>query len=155
MCHDPRVLLERVTFVEASPAEVFAFLSRPENLARITPPSLGFTIRELPPGGIRAGAKIVYRIRVAGLPLIWVTNIARWEPDRLFVDEQLRGPYRKWIHTHTFAPRDGGVEMQDRVEYALPFGILGRLFGGWFVRRRLAAIFDHREARIREIFARP
>jgi ligand-binding SRPBCC domain-containing protein len=146
------MLLERTTFVPASAAEVFAFFSRPENLARITPPSLGFVIRELPEGGIREGARIVYRIRVAGLPLTWVTRIARWNPDQAFVDEQLRGPYRRWVHTHTFTERDGGVDMRDRVDYELPFGLVGRLFGGWFVRRQLRAIFDCRETRIREIF---
>lgn len=146
------MLLERTTFVPAPAADVFAFFSRPENLARITPPSLGFTIRELPPEGIREGARIVYRIRVAGIPLTWVTNIARWEPERFFVDEQVRGPYRRWVHTHTFTPREGGVEMHDRVEYELPFGVLGRVVGGWFVRRQLGHIFDFRAAVIRDIF---
>lgn len=146
------MLLERTTFVPATPAEVFSFFSRPENLARITPPSLGFVIRETPEGGIREGARIVYRIRVAGLPLTWVTNIARWDPEREFVDEQVRGPYRKWVHTHSFTPLNNGVEMRDRVEYELPFGILGRLLGGWFVRRQLRTIFDYREAQIRAMF---
>ena len=146
------MIFERTTFIRSTPREVFAFFSRPENLATITPPSLGFVIRELPEGGIREGAKIVYRIRVAGVPLRWVTNIAKWEPERMFVDEQLSGPYRKWIHTHTFTARDGGVEMHDRVEYELPFGVLGRIAGGWFVRRQVDQIFDYRAAKIAELF---
>lgn len=146
------MVFETSTFIRATLDDVFAFFSQPQNLATITPPSLGFTIRELPPGGIRQGARIVYRIRVAGVPLTWVTNIARWEPQRMFVDEQLRGPYRKWVHTHTFEAADDGVQMHDRVEYELPFGFIGRVLGGWFVRRQIAFIFAYRAAKIRELF---
>jgi uncharacterized protein len=147
------MVFERTTFIASPAEEVFAFFSRPENLATITPPELGFTIRKLPDGGIRRGARIEYRIRVARIPLTWVTKITHWEPPHRFVDEQERGPYRKWIHTHTFEERDGGVLMHDRVEYELPFGLPGRLVAGRFVRRQIEHIFDYRAARILERFA--
>jgi ligand-binding SRPBCC domain-containing protein len=51
----PAMVFERSTFIASSAEEVFAFFSRPENLATITPPSLGFTILKLPPGGIQRG----------------------------------------------------------------------------------------------------
>lgn len=146
------MILERTTSLDASLEEVFEFFSNPENLAVITPPSLGFVIREKPSRPLAAGDRITYTIRVAGLPVKWVTLISNWDPPRSFTDTQEKGPYRRWIHTHTFRAVAGGVEMHDRVDYALPLGIIGELFGGWWVRRQLKVIFDYRAAKIRETF---
>lgn len=145
-------VLERETFVPAARAEVFAFFSDPHNLARITPPSLGFEVVEAPPAPLRAGVQIRYRIRVLGLPLRWTSLISEWREGTYFVDEQLRGPYKRWRHEHTLRDIDGGVMMSDRVEYELPFGVFGALFGGWWVRRDLDRIFAFRASAIREIF---
>ena len=41
-----------------------------------------------------------------------------------FVDVQTRGPYRVWIHEHTFESRDGGTLVHDVVQYAVPGGRL-------------------------------
>ena len=147
------MILERTTVIPAALDEVFAFFSRPENLAVLTPPSLGFTILDRPAGPLQKGSRIVYRIRVAGVPLKWVTNISAWEPGRSFIDEQIAGPYRKWVHNHTFTAKGSSVEMLDRVEYELPFGLFGRLAAGWFVRRQLRGIFAYREERVRDLFA--
>lgn len=139
------MILERVTTIEAPLESVWEFFSNPENLARITPPSLGFQIVSSPRRPIRAGDRIDYRIRVAGIPLAWRTLITECDPPRAFTDVQEKGPYRRWEHRHTFEPLDGGlVRMTDRVDYELPLGALGRIAGGFWVRRQLRQIFDHR-----------
>jgi uncharacterized protein len=146
------MLLTRTTEIPAPLEEVFRFFSEPANLGVITPASMGFTILKGPGRPLRAGDRVEYRIRVAGVPLRWVTLITEWEENRSFTDVQERGPYARWVHTHTFEQTAPGVLMHDRVEYELPLGIIGRIFGGWFVRRQLAAIFDYREQTIRRIF---
>lgn len=73
---------------------------------------------------MKAGALIDYRLRVRGLPLRWRTLIREWQPPHRFVDEQIRGPYRQWIHEHTFEARDGGTLARDHVRYAVPFDFL-------------------------------
>jgi ligand-binding SRPBCC domain-containing protein len=99
------------------------------------------------------GALIRYRLRVRGMPVGWLTAIREWDPPHRFVDEQLRGPYALWHHTHTFEPLPGGdgTLMRDVVRYALAFGALGEIARRLFVARDLEAIFDYREEKIREL----
>ncbi|HET8797477.1 MAG TPA: SRPBCC family protein [Thermoanaerobaculia bacterium] len=149
-----RAVLERTTRIDAPLAEVFEFFSTPANLGRITPPSMGFRITAGPERRLQEGDRIDYAIRVFGLSMRWTTRITLWREREVFADLQERGPYRYWHHTHTFRAADGGVEMHDRVEYELPFGFLGRLFGGPIVRRQLDAIFAYRAEAIRNIFGR-
>lgn len=150
--HSSKGLVDRETFIPAPRAEVFAFFGDPNNLARITPPSLGFEIIDAPRRTLRQGDRIRYRIRLLGIPLPWLSHITEWDEGRFFVDEQERGPYRRWRHEHTLRDAPGGVLMLDRVEFELPLGLLGRIFGGWFVRRNLRQIFDYRAQAIGRIF---
>jgi ligand-binding SRPBCC domain-containing protein len=146
-------VLERQQWLEASRDGVFRFFAQAENLERITPPWLHFRIQTPQPIEMQVGTRIDYRIRLAGLPLRWRTHITAWEPGSRFVDTQERGPYRLWEHLHEFEVRGNGVLMTDRVRYALPFAPLDRIAHGVAVRAALAAIFDYRFRRVREIFA--
>jgi ligand-binding SRPBCC domain-containing protein len=132
--------------------EVFSFFADASNLERITPPWLKFQILTPGPITMRAGALIDYRLRVHGLPIRWQTEITAWEPPFRFVDEQRRGPYRRWIHTHTFQARDGGTLCTDEVRYAVPGG---RLINWLLVRRDVAAIFAYRATVLRAHFGPP
>ncbi len=123
------------------PEKLFPFFADAFNLETITPPWLNFNVLTPRPIEMRAGALIDYRLRVHGLPVRWRTRIREWQPPHRFVDEQLRGPYRQWIHTHTFEPRDGGTRCRDVVQYAVPFDFLVHEL---FVRRDVEKIFDYR-----------
>jgi len=133
--------LRRTTFVPRPRSEVFGFFSDPANLEALTPPWLRFRIETPRPIEMRTGALIDYRIALHGLPLRWRSAITHWQPPVRFVDEQRRGPYRRWIHEHLFLERPGGTEIVDWVHYSV-FG--GRLIERWFVARDLERIFDFR-----------
>ena len=106
------------------PDNVFRFFGEAANLNAITPSWLDFRIVSPQPIEMRAGTLIDYRLRVRGLPLRWRTLIKEWDPPYRFVDEQLRGPYRQWIHTHTFESRDGGTLVRDAVKYVVPLDFI-------------------------------
>ena len=134
----------------SSPLEAtFAFFSDPANLARITPPDLGFVMLTPAPVPMRAGALIDYTIRLRGIPARWTSLIEVWEPNVRFVDVQVRGPYRLWRHEHTFEAEKGGTRVADRVEYALPLFPLGEIVHPFLVRPDLERIFSFRSAAIR------
>ncbi len=143
--------LQREQWVPRPVEEVFAFFSDAGNLAKITPPWLGFQMLSPAPIDMRAGTRITYRISWHGLPLRWLTEISSWDPPREFVDVQLRGPYRLWHHTHRFEARDGGTLIRDEVRYALPLGLLGRLAHAWLVKSNLNAIFGYRTQKVSEL----
>ena len=142
--------LETEIWLPRPRAEVFPFFADAANLERITPPWLHFEIASRPPIEMRPGATIDYRLRVRGLPLRWRSEITAWEPPHRFVDEQRRGPYRLWHHTHTFEESDGGTLCRDRVRYAVPFG---RLANWLIVRRDVERIFAFRAEALKRIFA--
>jgi uncharacterized protein (TIGR01777 family) len=146
--------LVREQIVPRPPAEVFRFFADPRNLARITPDFLGFRVLRTSTAELRAGTTIDYRLSLHGVPVRWRSVIEEWQPDRRFVDRQVRGPYRTWVHTHEFEPHEGGTLVRDRVRYALPLAPLGELVAGAFVGRDLERIFAYRRERLRELLGR-
>jgi ligand-binding SRPBCC domain-containing protein len=132
--------------------EVFEFFTDAGNLEDITPPWLKFEIVTPRPIEMRAGALIDYKLRFHGVPMKWCTEITTWDPPHSFQDIQLRGPYSLWRHTHTFEAENGGTRLRDRVEYAIPFGVLGQLVHAISVRENVRSIFAYRNTRIREHF---
>lgn len=129
--------------------EVFPFFADASNLERITPPWLRFRILSPLPIEMKVGARIDYRLRLRGVPIHWQSEITAWEPPHRFIDEQVRGPYRVWVHLHTFESRDGGTVITDDVHYAV---LGGRLVEAWLVRPDLERIFGFREREIRAHF---
>jgi ligand-binding SRPBCC domain-containing protein len=133
-----------------TPEQLFPFFADAANLDAITPPWLHFHIVTPRPIAMRPGSLIDYRLRVRGLPLRWRTLIRDWQPPHRFVDEQLRGPYRQWVHEHTFEASDGGTLARDVVRYAVP---LDWILHRWFIRPDIEKIFAYRQLALRRLLA--
>ena len=136
--------------LRCSPDEVFDFFSKAENLDLLTPPWLHFSILTPQPIEMKLGAMIEYRIRLRGIPVRWVSEITEWQPPLRFEDTQVRGPYRKWVHRHSFEETSEGTLAVDEVWYRVPGGaVVNRLF----VAGELKRIFDYRKAKLIELFS--
>lgn len=133
--------------------EAWEFLSSPKNLKTITPDYMGFTIKSGAERPMFAGQIIQYIVTpVLGIPTKWVTEITHVEHQKYFVDEQRFGPYALWHHKHFLKEIPGGVEMEDIVDYKLPFGILGQLVHPFLVKPKLKEIFNYRQKKLVELF---
>ena len=131
-------------------SQVFPFFADARTLEELTPPWLHFEVLTPAPIALAAGTMIDYRLRLWGLPIRWQSEITTWEPPHRFIDEQQRGPYRRWIHEHRFREQDGGTLAEDHVRYAVPGGALvNRLLVG----REVAKIFQYRHRQMELLFA--
>ena len=145
--------LRREQLVPRPLEEVFGFFSDARNLQKITPPWLNFQILTAEPIDIQPGTLLDYRLKWHGFGIRWRTRIVTWNPPHAFTDEQIRGPYRLWNHTHTFTTEAGGTRMVDAVNYQLPLGILGAIAHRLAVRRDLERVFDYRRRAIACLFS--
>jgi uncharacterized protein len=149
MAHDAVHMSRENVFVYSSkiaaPAErVFQFHAERGALERLTPPWETMEVVEASPG-IRDGDRGVLRVHFGPFPMLWKFEHRGYQEGRQFQDVQTAGPFRSWVHTHSFIT-EGPVScrLEDRIEYELPFGALGSFLGGWLVRRKLMRTFQYR-----------
>ena len=129
------------------------FLSDPKNLKTITPDYMGFNILSGVDRPMYAGQIIQYIVTpVLGIKTKWVTEITHVIDKTYFVDEQRFGPYALWHHKHFIKEINGGVEMEDIIDYKIPFGLLGQLAHPIVVKKQLKQIFKYREEKLIELF---
>lgn len=142
------------TFIPISLSEAWDFFSSPSNLAKITPPKMGFVITsDFNNEKMYPGMLITYKVSpLLGLKMDWCTEITHVDDKKYFVDEQRFGPYSMWHHQHHFKEVLGGVEMIDIIDYAIPMGVLGRLMNSILISSEIENIFSFREKKIKELF---
>ena len=145
-------VLRAEQYVPRPLVEVFDFFSKAENLQELTPAWLHFHILDVKPSPVRKGTLIKYSLRWRILPIRWTTEIVEWEPPHRFVDVQLKGPYKLWHHEHRFAAEGNGTRIFDEVQYALPFGPLGKIAHAVKVKKDVENIFAYRNEVIHRLF---
>ena len=121
--------------------------TRPAEVVRLAPPGAGLRLVEAPEV-VEVGARIVAEVRRWGLTRRVVTEVVSLtEPGRL-VEEQREGPFRRWVHTRTFAPAEGGCAVTEEIEYEPPGGMLGLTMTAEVIERELRAAYAGREGRV-------
>ncbi len=137
----------------ASVEEVFAFHERPDAFELLQPPWERVQILR-PPASLEVGTLVELRAKVGPF---WQTIRAEhvaYEKNVLFEDVLLKSPFARWHHRHLFFEHELGCRLRDEVDYAPPFGWLGRLVDPLLVRPRLERMFAYRhEVTLREVQA--
>ncbi len=140
-------------FIDLPIEDVFEFFSKPTNLSMITPPRLRFDILTPTPLKMKEGQLIDYSLTILYfIKLHWRTLITHYEKPYKFIDQQIKGPYNLWHHTHTFEEQDGGTLIKDDVLYAVPFGLLGTFINFIYIRYDIKGIFKYRHKILNHIF---
>ncbi len=146
------VHFRKYQWVDRPVQEIFAFFSDEANLEKITPSDMQFIVTNKSTPKLQAGTLIDYKLKVHGIPLKWKTRINAFVENVSFIDEQLKGPYTKWVHEHSFTKVKNGTLICDEVVYKVPLGALGNLVAGWFIKKDVNKIFKYRNKVIREKF---
>jgi len=129
------------------------FLSDPKNLKVITPDYMSFNILSGADRPMYAGQIIQYIVTpILGIKTKWVTEITHKVDKHYFVDEQRFGPYALWHHKHFIKEIEGGVEMEDIIDYKVPFGFIGQLVQPFLVKPKLNEIFEYRKEKLESLF---
>jgi hypothetical protein len=137
---------EKTSPMPVSAQKLFDWHARPGAFERLAPPWDDIEVVDKL-GGIEDGARLTMKIHQGPFSVTWEALHRDFIDGEQFVDEQVRGPFKKWEHVHRFEPSDEGSVLRDRVEYELPLGWLGRLFGGSVARRTLERMFTFRHRR--------
>ena len=135
--------------------EAWNFLSNPRNLKIITPSYMSFDIISGAEKPMFAGQIIQYIVTpILGIKTKWISEITHFEEKKYFVDVQLYGPYALWHHKHFIHKIEGGVELEDIIDYKVPFGILGQMVHPFLVKPKLDEIFQYRQQKMSELFGK-
>ena len=147
--------LKKTQFLPISAETAWEFLSDPKNLKSITPDYMGFNILSGADRPMYPGQIIQYIVTpIMGIKTKWVTEITHVRDKMYFVDEQRFGPYALWHHKHFIKNVEGGIEMEDIIDYKIPFGWLGQLMHPILVKPKLEEIFAYRKQKLEELFVK-
>jgi uncharacterized protein (TIGR01777 family) len=145
------IRFEFASELPVSAEEAYNWHTRPGALERLCPPWEDVRVLE-----VRGGFEdrvVVMEIPLGPFHRRWVARHRDVAPGRRFTDEQVEGPFARWVHTHLFEPLDGArCRYIDRIEYELPLGQAGALAAG-FVARRIGRGIRYRHATVREDLA--
>jgi len=141
------VKYEYETHTDSPRPEVFDWFERKGSFRRLMPPwEVAEEVRA--DETLEDGAQRIFRFPMGPIKMTWVAEHLGYQPPEKFEDIMKKGPFRSWHHVHRFIEKDGGTVVHDEVDYKLPMGILGRIFGSRNVRNRLNRMFRARENRL-------
>jgi ligand-binding SRPBCC domain-containing protein len=126
--------------VNAPVERVFGFHERADAFALLSPPFPPVRIVSKVGTGVQVGVRVEIRVG----PTRWLALHTGYEKNKLFVDEQVKGPFAKWVHRHEFEAVDGKTRLTDRVQFELPGGGVVNALFGWAAKLALVDMFRHR-----------
>jgi ligand-binding SRPBCC domain-containing protein len=136
----------------AAPPEVCFNLSLDVDLhMRSTSPSRERAIAGVTSGMMRLGEEVTWEARHFGIPWHMTSRIIEHERPARFIDEMQHGPFGRWRHTHLFEPAAGGTDMRDEIDFASPFGLIGRAVDRILLRSYMTKLIERRNSHLKRV----
>ncbi len=133
--------------VNAPLVDVQRFHSLSTSMGAITPPPVIVRIHSAPVK-LNEGDEMDFTMWLGPLPVRWLARIEEVTPTS-FADRQIRGPFTKWIHRHSFVAIDANTsEVRDHVEAELSTHPFWKLLGG-FMWLNMPVLFTFRKFKTR------
>ncbi|WAH98564.1 SRPBCC family protein [Arthrobacter sp. MMS18-M83] len=132
------------THVELEPGELFDLARNVEAHVGSMAKSRERAVAGVVSGLLSEGDEVTWQAWHFAVPLRMSSRITQFHFPESFTDEQVRGPFRFFRHVHEFIPDDAGTLMIDRVEFAAPFGVVGRLAEKAVLGRYLRNLIEQR-----------
>lgn len=130
--------------IQASAESVLQWHTRPGAFERLNPPWAPVRVIERT-GGVTDGGRVVLRMRLGPATVRWVAQHRDYVPGEQFVDEQVEGPFKRWVHTHRVTPRGHDrCTLEDDIEYELPGGPAGWIAAVSGIETKLRRVFVYR-----------
>jgi len=143
------------TQVKASPGRCFD-LARDVNLhQQSTAASQERAVGGVTSGLLGPGDEVTWEAIHFGVRQRLTSRITEFEPPHRFVDEMVRGAFRRFRHEHQFLAIDGGTEIVDIFDYTSPLGPLGRLADRLFLRRYMTHLLRERNVYLKQVAEMP
>jgi ligand-binding SRPBCC domain-containing protein len=134
------------TRVAAPPARCFDLARDVDLHQRSTAASRERAVAGVTAGLLGAGDEVTWEATHFGVRQRLTSRITEFDPPKRFVDEMVRGAFRRFRHEHQFVSVPDGTEMVDIFDYTAPLGPLGRLADGLFLRRYMTTLLRERNA---------
>lgn len=123
--------------------KVFAWYIREGAFERLNPPWEQFKVIGRR-GSIQNNGIVKLRTKIGPLSMNWIVRHSEYIPEKQFKDIQIKGLFSSFVHLHSFNRFGTSCLLEDRIEYSLPVGHLGRMIAHQIVDRNLRKIFDYR-----------
>lgn len=144
-------VFETSLVLKAPVERVFDFSIRPANIVRISPPVLGLKFVDSPEA-YSPGAKFEFKVQAWGTVQTSLFEIVEFERPNVFVEVQLKGPMKSWLHEHRFTVNaDGQTVVSNRIEFTPPGGLVGLLVTESKILDNLEDGFFHRHQQLRKL----
>jgi uncharacterized protein (TIGR01777 family) len=140
----PRARFSWSSVLEHPIADVFSWHTRRGAFQRLNDPWRPVVVTSSQ-DTIAQGSDVVIRVPFWGsLGIPWHLRHTYLNPPYEFIDQQIRGPFREWKHTHRFLEIDPcKTTMLDEIEYQMP---LGTSVATPLLRHQLERLFRFRHA---------
>jgi uncharacterized protein (TIGR01777 family) len=125
--------------------ELFAWHIREGAFERLNPPWQQFKVIERK-GNIQSNGTVKIKMKIAGpIHTTWLVKHSDYVEGKQFRDNQIKGFFSSWTHTHLFNSLElSSCILDDHIEYSLPGGTLNEIITSPLFNKKLNQMFGYR-----------